>query len=258
MFKDQVIERFHQEFGNPDRTTVKVTAFNTAGLGVVVQTDQPNREDAAFVWLPYPPDDQPVPEIALEYAGDSGRHSGTHASAGLEKGQPALKLILRSDAELNDVVAYIKAFAAKVVLPSVNAAPRSSASSEASAEGVLIPVDMKSMPAPKPVAPRREAIPGPCSVKSGNGTAELAYSVSLESCCVSTISSRFPTVAVTLSEICSYSVNLATCPRVTGSRELAGDSWMDIAHQRVLEGRSLKRFALARPGRKTDHQSRFV
>jgi hypothetical protein len=159
VFKDQVIKRFHQEFGNPDRITVKVTTFNVAGLGVVVQTDQPNREDAAFVWLPYPPDDQPVPEIALEYAGDSGRHSGTYPSAGLEKGQPALKLILRSDAELIDVVAYIKAFTAKAVLPSVNAAPRSTASSEVSAEGALIPVDMKSMPAPKPVAPRREAIP---------------------------------------------------------------------------------------------------
>ncbi|MBH1966835.1 MAG: HNH endonuclease [Pseudomonadales bacterium] len=159
MFKDQVIERFHQEFGNPDRITVKVTAFNVAGLGVVIQTDQPNREDAAFVWLPYPPDDQPVPEIALEYAGDSGRHSGTHASAGLGKGQPALKLILRSEAELKDVVAYINAFAAKAVLPSVIAAPRPTASIESNAEGVLIHVDIKTMPAPKPVAPRREAIP---------------------------------------------------------------------------------------------------
>jgi len=159
VLKDQVIERFHREFGNPDRITVKVTAFNVAGLGVVIQTDQPNREDAAFVWLPYPPDDQPVPEIALEYAGESGRHSGTHASAGLEKGRPALKLILRSDAEMNDVVAYIKAFAAKAALPSVIAAPRPTTSSEASAEGVLIPVDIKIMPAPKPVAPRRKAIP---------------------------------------------------------------------------------------------------
>lgn len=159
MFKDQVIERFHQVFGNPDRITVKVTAFNVAGLGVVVQTDQPNREDAAFVWLPYPPDDQPVPEIALEYAGDSGRHSGTYPSAGLEKGQPALKLILRSHTELNDVIAYIKAFAAKVALPSVIAATRTIASGEARAEGALIPVDMESMPAPKPVAARREAIP---------------------------------------------------------------------------------------------------
>ncbi|KPH01513.1 HNH endonuclease [Pseudomonas sp. RIT-PI-q] len=158
MFKDQVIERFHQEFGNPDRVRSKVTAFNAGALGVVVQTDQPNREDAAFVWLPYPPDDQPVPEIALEYAGDSGRHSGTYASAGLEKGQPALKLIVRSDAELNDVVAYIKAHTSNATLPAVKATPRV-ATLEAGTEGTLIPVDLNSMPAPKPVAPRREAIP---------------------------------------------------------------------------------------------------
>lgn len=159
MFKNQVIARLHKEFGAPDRITVKVTAFNVSGLGIVIQTDQPNREDAAFVWLPYPSGDQQVPEIALEYAGESGRHSGTHASAGLEKGQPALKLILRSDAELNDVVAYIKAFAAKAALPSVIAAPRLAVSSENSVECALIPVDAKKMRAPKPPAPRREAIP---------------------------------------------------------------------------------------------------
>ncbi|UZE14319.1 HNH endonuclease [Pseudomonas sp. B21-053] len=158
MLKDRVIERFSQEFGHPDRVRLKVTSFNAAGLGIVVQTDQPNREDAAFVWLPYPPDDQPVPEIALEYAGDSGRHSGTYASAGLEKGQPALKLILSSDAELNDVVSYIKAFAAKATLPSVSAAPVLTTSIEVSGEGMRFPVDINGMPAPKPVAPRREAI----------------------------------------------------------------------------------------------------
>lgn len=159
MFKDQVIERFCQEFGSPDRVTVKVTAFNVAGLGVVVQTDQPNRDDAAFVWLPYPPDGEPIPEMALEYAGDSGRHSGTHASAGLEKGKPVLKLILRSDAELNDVVAFIKAFAAKAALPAVSVSARPTAVNDVSTKGELIPVDLKSMPIPKPVAPRREAIP---------------------------------------------------------------------------------------------------
>lgn len=159
MFKDQVIQRFHQEFGQPDRITVKVTAFNTAGLGVVVQTDQPNREDAAFIWLPYPADDQPVPEMSLEYAGDSGRHSGTYASMGLEKGKPALKVILRSDAEIDDMVAYIKALASMKPLPAVVAAPRSALSIAAQAESPLIPVDVKAMPAPKPVAPRREAIP---------------------------------------------------------------------------------------------------
>lgn len=93
------------------------------------------------------------------YAADAGRHSGTYASTGLEKGLPALKLILKSAPELDDVVAFIKAFAAKAALPTVSAAAPPSVRSEACDESVPIPVDLKSMPAPKPVAPRREAIP---------------------------------------------------------------------------------------------------
>lgn len=162
VFKDQVIERFTEVFGNPDRTTVKVTAFNVSGWGVVVQRDQPNREAAAFVWLPYPEEGQLVPQIALEYAAGSGRHSGTYASAGLEKGQPALKLILRSGAELADVIAYIQAFAARVTLPPVNAGPRPAPAvppQPSAAEGGLIRADSHALPTPKPMAPRREAIP---------------------------------------------------------------------------------------------------
>ncbi|PWB35134.1 HNH endonuclease [Pseudomonas sp. SDI] len=159
MLKDQVIERFHREFGPPERSTAKVTAFKAAGLGIVVQIDQPNREDAAYVWLPYPPDDQPVPEIALEYAGDSGRHSGTHASAGLAQGLPALKLILRSAAELNDVVAYIKALAGKSPLPVLNTTPPPIRSSAPDADSGPVLVDINAMPIAKPPAPRRKAIP---------------------------------------------------------------------------------------------------
>ena len=67
MFKDRVIERITEEYGAPSRTTVKVQAWDvTDNLGVVVQTDQPNREDNTFVWLPYPPENEEVPEIALE------------------------------------------------------------------------------------------------------------------------------------------------------------------------------------------------
>lgn len=155
MFKTRVIDRFRQEFGSPARTTAKVTAFDISpSLGVVVQTDQPNREDAAFVWLPYPPDGEAVPEIALEYAGETGRHSNTYPSPGLAKGKPALKLILRSDEELNDVVSYIKAFKRFTPLPEVRTALPNSTDVVS-----LIPVDVASMPkAPEP-KPRREAIP---------------------------------------------------------------------------------------------------
>jgi hypothetical protein len=155
VFKNRVIARIRSEFGPPARTISKVTAFDIGPtLGVVVQTDQPNKEDAAYLWLPYPPDNQSVPEIALEYAGESGRHSNTYASPGLERGKPALKLILRTEEELNETVAYIRAFQRFAPLPAIKAAPRATTVSEGP-----IPVDVASMPkAPEP-KPRREAIP---------------------------------------------------------------------------------------------------
>lgn len=160
MFKAKVIERFSAELGSPSRVTVKVTAFDFGGLGVVVQTDQPNRENAAFVWLPYPPDNEPIPEMALEYAAESGRHSGTYASSGLEKGKPALKLILRTEQELADIVAYIKAFKSFSPLPAVKSSPGAEATVAALSEGGgLIPVDVAAMPRAKEVKQRREAIP---------------------------------------------------------------------------------------------------
>jgi hypothetical protein len=166
MFRDEVIRRLKTEFGHPARTVTKVTAFDvTPTLGVVVQTDAPNREDAAFVWLPYPPDNQPVPDIALEYAGESGRHSNTYPSPGLERGKPALKLILRRSEELDDVVSYIKAFKDMAPLPAVRSAstPGSSKAPSTSTStadaGGLIPVDVTAMPIAPPPKPRREAIP---------------------------------------------------------------------------------------------------
>jgi hypothetical protein len=156
-FKSRVIHRIGQEFGAPTRTTAKVTAFDVgATLGVVVQTDQPNKEDAAFMWLPYPPDGQLVPEVALEYAAESGRHSNTYASPGLERGKPALKLILRTDSELDDAVAYITAFKRFAPLPDIKRVETQAAPTDGSG---LIPVDVSAMPkAPEP-KPRREAIP---------------------------------------------------------------------------------------------------
>ncbi|MCQ8127486.1 HNH endonuclease [Methylomonas rivi] len=160
MFKNKVIERITKEFGTPSRQTVKVTAWEIgSNLGVVVQTDQPNKEDQAFVWLPYPPDSESVPEIALEYAAESGRHSNTYPSAGLERGKPALKLIVTSTQELDDLISYIQAFKAFAPLPKVKANPEIDQSSESITTDTLIPVDVSSMPKAKPVKPRREAIP---------------------------------------------------------------------------------------------------
>lgn len=155
MFKQRVIDRFNNEFGVASRTLAKVTAWNVgAELGVVVQTDQPNREEAAYVWLPYPADGQSVPEIALEYPGEAGRHSNTYPSPGLERGKPALKLVLRDERELDDTIAYIRAFQSFLPLPELCA----SVATE-SVDAGLIPVDVTSMPRAPEIKPRREAIP---------------------------------------------------------------------------------------------------
>ena len=155
MFKERVLDRFNGEFGSPSRSTAKVTAWTVgAELGVVLQTDQPNREEAAYVWLPYPPDGQSVPELALEYPGEAGRHSNTYASPGLGRGKPALKLVLRDERELDDTIAYIRAFQSFLPLPEL----RASATDQALDAG-LVPVDVTRMPRASEIKPRREAIP---------------------------------------------------------------------------------------------------
>lgn len=159
MFRDTVIKKITNEFGYPTRTTVKVTAWDiTDNLGVVVQTDGPNVEDHAHVWLPYPPDSETLPEIALEYAAESGRHSNTYPSPGLSRGLPALKLVVTSPQELEDLISYIKAFQSFAPLPELKANPEVE-EHELVTEESLIRVDESAMPKAKPIKPRREAIP---------------------------------------------------------------------------------------------------
>ncbi len=145
-------ERLQAEFGEPARQTAKVVAWDKNGIGIVLQIDQPNRDPAAYIWLPYPEEGGSVPEIALEYAAESGRHSGIYASAGLEKGKPALKLIVRTARELEQTVDYVRAMAAKRPLPAVAACPsdREAAVPAAAATTTASSASKR---------PRREAIP---------------------------------------------------------------------------------------------------
>lgn len=145
-------EALTKELGSPSRETVKVIAWNVRpDLGVVLQIDQPNREQGAFIWVPYPPDGQPVPEIALEYPGESGRHSNTYPSPGLGRGLPALKLAVKSELELEDTISFIKAFRDSMPLPEVKL-------QLAEPQGP-VPVDVSSMPPVKELPTRRVAIP---------------------------------------------------------------------------------------------------
>lgn len=148
----RAVDVFTEEFGTPVRKRVKVIAWNARqDLGVVLQIDQPSREQGAYIWLPYPPDGQPIPEIALEYPGEAGRHSGTYASPGLGRGLPALKLFVRTESELSDTVAFIKAFRDSLPLPEVKLQHDEPQSP--------IAVDTARMPPTKEQPKRREAIP---------------------------------------------------------------------------------------------------
>jgi hypothetical protein len=110
--KTDVGERLIEEFGLPLRDRIKVKSWNISpSFGAVLQLDQPTREKSAFVWLPYPKDGQSVPDIALEYPGEAGRHSGTYPAAGLERGEPALKLTIKTSRELDAVIDYVRAMA---------------------------------------------------------------------------------------------------------------------------------------------------
>lgn len=112
-------DKLAADLGGPLRETLKVKAWESNGIGLVLQIDQPNRDPAAYLWLPHPGDGHTIPDIALEYPEEAGRHSGTFASAGLEKGKPALKVIVRTSGELNQTIDYFKSMAAKRPLSAV-------------------------------------------------------------------------------------------------------------------------------------------
>lgn len=161
--KLEIAERLSKEFGAPLRDKVKVKSWDVRGtVGVVLQIDQPNRENAAYVWLPYPGDGQSVPEIALEYPAEAGRHSGTYPTAGLKRGEPAMRLTIRHYAEVDEVIAYIRAMADRAVLPEVVSKkdlPAEISSSEKSASSPIEFINPKLMPHAEPIKRRREAIP---------------------------------------------------------------------------------------------------
>ncbi len=164
--KSAVVERLTKEFGAPSRDVAKVKSWDLPNdVGVVAQLDQPTRDGAAYVWLPYPAEGQRMPESALEYPGEAGRHSGTYPAAGLKRGEPALKLTIRDYAQLDDVIDYIRAMSSNTTLPEVKltaapdrrSAPASTAENAASGTGAII--DPAIMPRVEPIKPRREAIP---------------------------------------------------------------------------------------------------
>lgn len=193
-FLQLVLEQFEREFGAPTRRTAKVFEWAvSSNLSAVIQLDQPASGEAALVWLPYPPDDGLVPEGALEYPAEAGRHSNTYAAAGLKKGLPAIRLTISTRAELSQAIAYIKSaqdYSRKAEIVEHSQAPAARGHLIRSfvtrvmilfdaARNLILPRAIKTdnpqkpcsslskklvasvdrLPEPKPVAPRREAIP---------------------------------------------------------------------------------------------------
>lgn len=149
---EKAVNLLCNEFGEPARATRKVVAWNVRpDLGLVIEIDQPKTREASNIWLPNPSDGSPIPEMALEYSEEVGRHSNTYPSPGLGKGSPALKLIVHSESELQHVIRYAKAMSLSLPLPEIKR--------DVVEPGEPIRVDTSSMPQAKKVAPRREAIP---------------------------------------------------------------------------------------------------
>lgn len=146
----RAVELLSHEFGAPSKTTKKVVAWDMGpSFGVVIERTLKGQQ--ANIWMPYPPDKQAVPAIALEYPGEAGRHSNTYASPGLKKGLPALKLLVTSEAELIDTVAYIRAFRDALPLPEIR--------SQSAERYVSLQMGAPGVPADKMRPVRREAIP---------------------------------------------------------------------------------------------------
>jgi HNH endonuclease len=107
--KTTLVNELKKRFGEPTRITKKVIAWDhlRPQFGVVVEINQPAARNRANLWAPYPEGKGLMPEFALEYAGESGRHSNTYAAEGLKRGLPALKLIISDEKELAEAMQYV-------------------------------------------------------------------------------------------------------------------------------------------------------
>lgn len=110
MIKDTLIERLHQEFGAPSRTTQKVEAWHlTNHFGFVVEVDKPDHGRFANMWLPHPFGSIEMPEVEhVIYPHDKGRHSNTYTTPGLERGEVVLKLKITTPNDIENLVDYLK------------------------------------------------------------------------------------------------------------------------------------------------------
>ncbi|MBY8223870.1 hypothetical protein KW523_14070 [Vibrio fluvialis] len=98
MIREQFINRIQNVYGEPTRVTKKINAWHIfTKFGFVVEVDTPRDGSYVNVWLPKPSHDVDLSGIEYtEYPEDKGRHSNTYGTPGLFKGEPALKIKLKT------------------------------------------------------------------------------------------------------------------------------------------------------------------
>jgi hypothetical protein len=116
----QAAELLTKVFGGWDHSTKYVTIWHLRhDFSIAIENERPEKDGYAQIWLPYPPVNQLIPEIAQEYAPDSGHNNNLHNHPKLEKSSPVLKLRVTCDDEFAETIAYIATLASGLKLPEV-------------------------------------------------------------------------------------------------------------------------------------------
>ncbi|MGY2575473.1 hypothetical protein [Vibrio sp. C8] len=109
MIREQFINRIQNVYGEPTRVTKKINAWHIfTKFGFVVEVDSPRDGSYVNVWLPKSNLGAPLANVeCTEYLEDKGRHSNTYSTPGLSKGEPALKLKLKTVGDINAFFEYL-------------------------------------------------------------------------------------------------------------------------------------------------------
>jgi hypothetical protein len=113
--KSAVAARLTKEFGPPSREVKKVKAWDhlPGKASIVLQVDQPTSVKVAYLWVPHRGEGKRLTDIIhKQYTAEAGRHSNTFPADGLNKGSPALKIIITYLDQLDEVVDYIRKMSA--------------------------------------------------------------------------------------------------------------------------------------------------
>lgn len=109
MLREQLLNRIQSVYGEPTRVTKKVNAWHIfTQFGFVVEVDTPKDGAYANVWLPKSNNEVDLRGVEFTYyPEEKGRHSNTYSTPGLAKGEPALKLKIKTASDINAFFDYL-------------------------------------------------------------------------------------------------------------------------------------------------------